>query len=92
MNVKIVSEASLALSFIPVLIVIAVFVKWQLNYKELLYACIRMLAQLVTIGYFLNYLFNNDNWWWAFAAVLFMLVPANNAFNLGLYMPVGFIF
>ena len=35
--------------------------KWKLDYKHSLYATVRMLVQLLIIGYLLVYVFNTDN-------------------------------
>jgi len=52
---------SLALAFIPVFIVILLLFKWSHNYKYSSYAVIRMLGQLLLIGYFLTYIFQSDS-------------------------------
>lgn len=49
---------NLALSFLPILLVLIVFFYWKLHWKGLLYATSRMLAQLLLVGYFLTFLFN----------------------------------
>lgn len=52
---------SLALSFIPVLLVIILLYSWSYNYRYSLYAVTRMLGQLLLIGYFLSYIFESDS-------------------------------
>jgi len=52
---------NLALAFIPVAIVIVIIWKWGLGYKNSLYAIVRMLIQLLLIGYFLAYIFEADS-------------------------------
>lgn len=73
MQVTIIPIQNLALSFLPPLLVLIVFIKWKLNWKELLYALGRMLSQLVMIGYLLNYIFKQDNPWWTVLIIIFML-------------------
>ncbi len=51
----------LGFALIPVIIVITIFYVWSLDYKKAIYAVLRMLLQLLLIGYFLNYLFSSNN-------------------------------
>jgi putative ABC transport system permease protein len=57
---KTVELSHLALAFIPVAVVIVIYYRWSLNYKNTVYALARMLLQLLTIGYFLAYLLNTE--------------------------------
>lgn len=52
---------NLALAFIPVFIVIGIIWKWQLGYKNSIYAVSRMLIQLLLIGYVLTFIFETDS-------------------------------
>ena len=47
--------------FIPVSIVIGILHAWSLEWKNTIYAVVRMLAQLLLIGYFLTYIFESDS-------------------------------
>lgn len=49
---------SLALAFLPVLVVLFILHRWEDNYKETLYGLARMLVQLLAVGYVLVYIFN----------------------------------
>ena len=49
---------NLALAFIPVIIVLAIMLLWQLNIQRESIALARMLGQLALIGYALNWIFN----------------------------------
>jgi putative ABC transport system permease protein len=51
----------LAIAFLPVLAVLLLFVKWQLKVSKAIYALLRMLGQLLLIGYGLNYIFASDS-------------------------------
>ncbi len=51
---------NLAIAFLPALIVIVILFKWSLNGKNAIYAVARMLVQLLTIGYFLAYIFESE--------------------------------
>ncbi len=52
---------NLAIAFIPVVVGILVLIKWSLDAKNAIYAVIRMLLQLLLIGYFLAYIFGSEN-------------------------------
>ncbi len=52
--------ANLALAFIPVVMVLFIYYRWSLNYRNTAYALGRMLVQLLTVGYFLTYLLETD--------------------------------
>ncbi len=73
MKAIIIPFENLSLALIPLGIVLAIFIKWGLNWKELLYAIVRMLSQLFIIGYFLNYIFTQNNPFWTTLMLLFML-------------------
>lgn len=52
---------NLAFAFIPVSAVIFILFKWSLDIKRSLHALLRMLVQLLLVGYFLSYLFESDS-------------------------------
>ena len=56
-----ISLASLSIAFLPVLIVIIMQWRWSLDYRNSIYAMLRMLTQLLIIGYFLVYIFKSDS-------------------------------
>ena len=56
-----ISLVNLSFAFIPVVVVIFVMFKWSLDVKRTLHALLRMLVQLLLIGYFLSYLFESDS-------------------------------
>ncbi len=58
---------------IPVIIVGFVYFSWTKNYKEIGLATFRMISQLLIIGYFLTYIFKNDNSFVGFLIVFFMI-------------------
>lgn len=60
-SVLTISLASLALSFLPVLLVIIILWYWSLHYRNAIYAVFRMLVQLMLIGYLLTYIFKSDS-------------------------------
>ncbi len=52
---------NLALMVIPVIVVTIIYYRWVMRYQAILYAFLRMVIQLVLIGYVLNYLFALEN-------------------------------
>ncbi|NOQ35639.1 MAG: ABC transporter permease [Methylococcaceae bacterium] len=64
----------LAVTFIPVLAVLMLFVKWRLNIHHALYSVFRMLVQLLLIGYFLSYLFESDSSMLILAVLMVMII------------------
>lgn len=52
---------NLLLVFIPVLVIITLLHAWSLEWASTAYAIIRMLVQLLLIGYFLVYIFKSDD-------------------------------
>ena len=55
------SLVDLALSFLPVLVVLIILWHWSLQYRNAIYAVFRMLVQLMLIGYLLTYIFKSDS-------------------------------
>jgi UDP-glucose/iron transport system permease protein len=60
-SILLIPPQNLALAFIPVAAVVFILFKWDLNYKNIVYAVSRMLGQLLIIGYFLAYIFQSEN-------------------------------
>jgi len=59
--VQTVSLFDLSFAFVPVAIVVAVLYWWSLDGGNAVYALIRMLVQLLLIGYVLTYIFEAEN-------------------------------
>lgn len=74
---KTVELGSLALAFLPVLVVLAIYFYWQLDYKKAGYALSRMLLQLLTAGYFLAYLFDTKLPWIVLTVLLLMVLVSS---------------
>lgn len=72
-----ISLFNLSLSFLPVLIVLIIFIKWSMDIKKPLYAISRMLLQLLVIGYLLTYIFSAQTSWVVLVVLSFMLVVAS---------------
>jgi putative ABC transport system permease protein len=69
--------AKLALAFIPCLAVVVILFAWSCNYRNALWAIIRMLAQLLLIGYVLVYIFDADNAWIVLGVVAVMVLASS---------------
>lgn len=69
--------ANLALTFIPVFIVIVILYKWSMEHRNALYGVSRMLVQLAMVGYFLSYIFDSQNGWIVMAVLSMMIFVAS---------------
>ncbi len=76
-SVSSISNLALALAFLPTLIVIAIMYFWRAGGGTAIYATLRMLVQLLLIGYVLVYIFDADHWGVIAAVLLGMLVAAS---------------
>lgn len=76
-SIQIIPFARLALTFIPVLVVIGILYHWSLNFHNTLYAVSRMLIQLLLIGYFLSFIFNAQNPWIVLTVLSVMLLASS---------------
>ena len=72
-----ITTVGLALGFIPVAVVIIVLYRWSLNSREAFFAVVRMLIQLVLIGYVLGYIFETDSAWLVSLILIVMLTVAS---------------
>lgn len=59
-SVQLIPFSHLLLAFIPALIVVFIFYRWSLDFRDAFYAISRMLAQLLLVGYFLSLIFKSD--------------------------------
>lgn len=71
-----ISWFDLAWCFIPVVLVCGIYLKWQGKPSEVLIASLRMVVQLVAVGYVLVSVFNNPSPYTSLAIVSIMLVIA----------------
>ncbi len=72
-TIEVISAEHLALAFIPAFMVIGIIFFWRLHFGQAIYALIRMLIQLLLIGYFLAFIFSSDSIW-VISAVLVIMV------------------
>lgn len=71
-----ISWLDLSWCLIPVLLVSAIYVSWQGKLQEILYASLRMVVQLVAVGYVLISIFNNPSPLISLTIVTVMLLVA----------------
>jgi len=77
MEVAIISVPRLAISFIPVVIVVVLMWRWSHGYGRALQAVARMLLQLTLIGYVLVYIFQTESGLVISGVLTVMLVAAS---------------
>lgn len=75
--VELIPLARLALTFLPVVIVVGVLHRWSLGAGLTLYAMARMLLQLLLIGYVLTFIFTTQQPWLVIAVMAGMLAIAS---------------
>ena len=75
--VQIIPLNQLLIALIPVLLVLWILVRWSLNATYASYALLRMLGQLLLIGYFLNNIFAVNAAWIVLAISAVMLFSAS---------------
>ena len=68
---------NLALAFLPVGIVIHIFHRWSLGSRTAAWSVLRMLVQLLLIGYVLTYIFETDRSLVVLAVLAMMLVVSS---------------
>jgi putative ABC transport system permease protein len=75
--VQTISLINLTFAFLPVAIVVGVLHWWSLDSANAIYALIRMLVQLLLIGYVLTYIFETDNAFVVIGILTVMLLIAS---------------
>ena len=75
--VELIPLARLALTFLPVAVVVGVLYRWSLGGGTALYAMGRMLLQLLLIGYVLAFIFTTDQPWIVGGVLAVMLTVAS---------------
>lgn len=74
---ELIPAQNLLYMLLPLTVVGYYYYKWIDNATEVFYATIRMVVQLVLIGYALIYIFKNDSWYLGFFIILFMIVMSS---------------
>ncbi|MCF7970933.1 MAG: ABC transporter permease [Methylococcaceae bacterium] len=81
-SIATISLSSLALSLTPALLVLLIFTRWSLNITNSMYALIRMLSQLLLVGYALAFIFESQDSW-LILLILFIMCIASSWIALG---------
>lgn len=81
-TIQIISPLSLAIAFIPVILVLIILYKWSLDMANAFYAVVRMLVQLLLVGYVLTSIFAAESAWLV-ALVMLVMVSASSWIALG---------
>ena len=68
---------NMAIAFIPVIGVVFILYRWSLEAKNAIYALVRMLVQLLLVGYVLTALFNTQSAWIVMVVLLVMVIAAS---------------
>jgi len=77
MEIQTIPLANLALAFLPALVMVGVMFYWSMQAGNALYAMVRMLGQLLLIGYFLTYIFRSDQAWVVLTVLGIMVVASS---------------
>ena len=77
MSIEIIPFERLLITFIPVALVIYLMFFWRLPYKKACYAIVRMLTQLMLIGYALIMIFNASNSWMTLGVLMSMVLASS---------------
>ncbi|MBT8136207.1 MAG: ABC transporter permease [Gammaproteobacteria bacterium] len=76
-TIQAISTAGLAISFVPAVLVVAILYRWCSTGGDAIYALVRMLIQLLLIGFVLVYIFAAENAWLILGVLSVMLVAAS---------------
>ena len=76
-SIQIIATFNLALAFIPVIAVLYILYKWSLDVKNALYSVIRMLVQLLLVGYLLTTIFHAESAWLVVLVMMIMVTAAS---------------
>ena len=76
-SLQIISHLNLAVAFIPVLIVLVILYRWSLDVGNAVYSVIRMLVQLLLVGYVLTTIFAAESAWLVMVVMLIMVIAAS---------------
>lgn len=72
-----ISNLGLILAFLPVLVVVVIMARWRAAAGTAIYASLRMLIQLLLVGYVLIYVFETDEWLIITIVLVVMLTVAS---------------
>lgn len=81
-SIQAISFTNLIFAFIPVFIMVGIIWKWSLDVKNTMYAVVRMLTQLLLIGYILSYIFESNSGL-IILGILFIMLMSSSWIGLG---------
>lgn len=76
-TIQIITPTGLVIAFMPVLLVMMILYKWSLEVGNALYAVMRMLAQLLLVGYVLASIFAAESAWLVMIVMLVMVTASS---------------
>lgn len=76
-SIQSIPALNLALAFLPVLLVIGIMWRWSLQAGNAAYAIVRMLIQLLLVGYILTTIFAAEQAWIVVTVMLVMVMAAS---------------
>ncbi len=76
-SIQVIAPFNLALAFVPVLLVIGIMWRWSLQAGNAAYAIVRMLIQLLLVGYILTTIFAAEQAWIVVSVMLVMVLAAS---------------
>lgn len=68
---------NIAIAFVPVLAALIILYRWSIRPGHALYAIMRMLIQLLLIGYLLTYIFAAENVWIILLVLMVMIMASS---------------
>ena len=68
---------NLAIAFIPVALSIALLIHWSLNAGSAVYSIVRMLLQLIAVGYLLVFIFESDSFYITLGIIAIMILASS---------------
>ena len=77
MSIEIIPLERLSLLLLPTIAVILLMSRWGLPYRKASYALVRMLVQLMLIGYALVMIFGSESSWLTLGVLLIMIVASS---------------
>ena len=77
MDISTIPLSKLVISTLPVFVLIIIMRSWSLNSGRALYGVIRMVIQLLLIGYLLTYIFEASSGWIIGIALTIMVIAAS---------------
>lgn len=68
---------NLSVAFIPTVVVFFILYKWHMNYGNAIYANVRMISQLLIVGYLLVFIFSTRNPWLVLGILVIMIMASS---------------